>query len=166
MRLRHIAKPPDGFIVVDDNGNEVRRWFAAPAPNSQDVGAFVTSPLFRCTSTIFLIDQERLAPGGHHERPGKSSKQRPRGRAGSLRRIETNPNAAIYQRESGHVAREFIKGGLRSFCEIARRASLLASLDLEKILGNDPGIRPKSGLYPHFRFSLIKQLWNRRRAFD
>jgi|HubBroStandDraft_6_1064221.scaffolds.fasta_scaffold1027592_1 hypothetical protein len=25
MRLRHIAKPPDGFIVVDDNGNEVRR---------------------------------------------------------------------------------------------------------------------------------------------
>jgi hypothetical protein len=34
MRLRHIAKPPDGFIVVDDNGNEVRRWFAASAPNS------------------------------------------------------------------------------------------------------------------------------------
>jgi hypothetical protein len=34
IRLRHIAKPPDGFIVVDDNGNEVRRWFAAPAPNS------------------------------------------------------------------------------------------------------------------------------------
>jgi hypothetical protein len=25
MRLRHIAKPPNGFIVVDDNGNEVRR---------------------------------------------------------------------------------------------------------------------------------------------
>jgi hypothetical protein len=25
MRLRHIAKPPDGFIVVEDNGNEVRR---------------------------------------------------------------------------------------------------------------------------------------------
>jgi hypothetical protein len=30
IRLRHIAKPPDGFIVVDDNGNEVRRWFAPP----------------------------------------------------------------------------------------------------------------------------------------
>jgi hypothetical protein len=33
MRLRHIAKPPDGFIVVDDNGDEVRRWFAARTPN-------------------------------------------------------------------------------------------------------------------------------------
>jgi hypothetical protein len=33
MRLRHIAKPPDGFIVVDDNGSEVRRWFAAPDPS-------------------------------------------------------------------------------------------------------------------------------------
>jgi hypothetical protein len=29
MRLRHIARPPDGFIVVDSDGREVRRWFAA-----------------------------------------------------------------------------------------------------------------------------------------
>ena len=34
MRQRHIKKPPDGFIVVDDKGCELRRWFAAPAPNS------------------------------------------------------------------------------------------------------------------------------------
>jgi hypothetical protein len=27
MRLRHIAAPPDGFIVVDNDGKEVRRWF-------------------------------------------------------------------------------------------------------------------------------------------
>jgi hypothetical protein len=26
MRLRHIARPPDGFIVVDDDGKELRRW--------------------------------------------------------------------------------------------------------------------------------------------
>lgn len=29
MRLRHIARPPDGFLVVDDDGKEVRRWFGA-----------------------------------------------------------------------------------------------------------------------------------------
>jgi hypothetical protein len=28
MRLRHIARPPDGFIVTDNDGKEVRRWFA------------------------------------------------------------------------------------------------------------------------------------------
>jgi hypothetical protein len=72
----------------------------------------------------------------------------------SFRRIETNPNAAVHQRESDLVPREFIKCGLRSFGEIARRASLLAFLDLEKILGDDLGIRPKSGFYPHFRFLL------------
>jgi hypothetical protein len=27
MRLRHIVTPPDGFVVVDDDGREVRRWF-------------------------------------------------------------------------------------------------------------------------------------------
>jgi hypothetical protein len=31
MRLRHIARPPDGFLVVDNDGREVRRWFAARA---------------------------------------------------------------------------------------------------------------------------------------
>jgi hypothetical protein len=27
MRLRHIATPPDGFIVSDVDGRELRRWF-------------------------------------------------------------------------------------------------------------------------------------------
>jgi hypothetical protein len=27
MRLRHITAPPDGFIVVDNDGKEVRRCF-------------------------------------------------------------------------------------------------------------------------------------------
>ena len=29
MRLRHIARPPDGFVVVDDDGKELRRWFGS-----------------------------------------------------------------------------------------------------------------------------------------
>jgi hypothetical protein len=28
MRLRYIHSPPDGFIVVDDDGKELRRWLA------------------------------------------------------------------------------------------------------------------------------------------
>jgi hypothetical protein len=31
MRLRHIATPPDGFIVCDVDGRELRRWFG-PIP--------------------------------------------------------------------------------------------------------------------------------------
>jgi hypothetical protein len=46
MRLRHIATPPDGFIVCDVDGRELRRWFG-PLPiepsrterfKSQEVG--------------------------------------------------------------------------------------------------------------------------------
>ena len=33
MRLRHIARPPDGFVVVDDDGREVRRWFGLHHPD-------------------------------------------------------------------------------------------------------------------------------------
>lgn len=30
MRERHSATPPDGFLVFDSDGREVRRWFRAP----------------------------------------------------------------------------------------------------------------------------------------
>lgn len=33
MKLRHIARPPDGFAVVDDNGEEVTRWFEGRVAN-------------------------------------------------------------------------------------------------------------------------------------
>jgi hypothetical protein len=35
-RLRNILKPPDGFIVCDEDGNELRRWMTSPieAPNA------------------------------------------------------------------------------------------------------------------------------------
>jgi hypothetical protein len=33
MRLRHMARPPDGFVVVDDDGREVRRWFGSWHPD-------------------------------------------------------------------------------------------------------------------------------------
>jgi hypothetical protein len=26
MRLRHIATPPDGFVIADSEGVELRRW--------------------------------------------------------------------------------------------------------------------------------------------
>jgi hypothetical protein len=31
MRSRHIARPPNGFVVVDAEGKEVSRWFASEA---------------------------------------------------------------------------------------------------------------------------------------
>jgi hypothetical protein len=34
MRLRHVIRPPDGFIVVDSDGKEVRRWFEPTHPNA------------------------------------------------------------------------------------------------------------------------------------
>jgi hypothetical protein len=43
MRLRHIALPPDGFIISDADGKELRRWFGSymPACNGdyQNAGA-------------------------------------------------------------------------------------------------------------------------------
>jgi hypothetical protein len=33
MRLRHTARPPDGFVVVDDDGKEVRQWFGSWRPD-------------------------------------------------------------------------------------------------------------------------------------
>jgi hypothetical protein len=38
VRLRHFARPPDGFIVVDAEGAEVRRWIGpipGPAADSE-----------------------------------------------------------------------------------------------------------------------------------
>ena len=34
VRLRHFARPPDGFIVVDDEGLEVRRWLGSTSSNA------------------------------------------------------------------------------------------------------------------------------------
>ena len=33
MRLKHIGLPPDGFIVADADGKELRRWFGSYMPN-------------------------------------------------------------------------------------------------------------------------------------
>jgi predicted NAD/FAD-binding protein len=33
MKLRHIRRPPDGFVVVDADGREVRRWFDSTGPD-------------------------------------------------------------------------------------------------------------------------------------
>ena len=33
MKLRHIARSPDGFIVVDSDGRELRRWFGSRNPD-------------------------------------------------------------------------------------------------------------------------------------
>jgi hypothetical protein len=30
MRRRHTPKSPDGFLVFDSDGNEIRRWFGSP----------------------------------------------------------------------------------------------------------------------------------------
>jgi hypothetical protein len=35
MKLKHIGRPPDGFIVVDSDGKEVRRWFGSTGPNPE-----------------------------------------------------------------------------------------------------------------------------------
>jgi hypothetical protein len=32
MREKHSLYPPDGFLVFDENDNEVRRWFRSPRP--------------------------------------------------------------------------------------------------------------------------------------
>jgi hypothetical protein len=34
VRLRHFARPPDGFIVVDHDGQEVRRWVDSRRSNA------------------------------------------------------------------------------------------------------------------------------------
>jgi hypothetical protein len=32
MRKRHAQTPPDGFLVFDEGGTELRRWFGTPRP--------------------------------------------------------------------------------------------------------------------------------------
>jgi hypothetical protein len=32
MRKKHAQAPPDGFLVFDEVGNELRRWFRTPRP--------------------------------------------------------------------------------------------------------------------------------------
>jgi hypothetical protein len=32
MRRKHANTPPDGFLIFDSAGNEVRRWFGSPRP--------------------------------------------------------------------------------------------------------------------------------------
>jgi hypothetical protein len=34
MREKHPMNPPDGFLVFDEAGNEVRRWFASERPHA------------------------------------------------------------------------------------------------------------------------------------
>jgi hypothetical protein len=34
MRRRHSDTPPDGFLVFDSAGNEVRRWFESARPKA------------------------------------------------------------------------------------------------------------------------------------
>jgi hypothetical protein len=34
MRLRFTTSPPDGFVVSDENGRELRRWFGPIAPHA------------------------------------------------------------------------------------------------------------------------------------
>ena len=33
-RLQHISPPPDGFIVIDSDGKELRRWFTERHPHA------------------------------------------------------------------------------------------------------------------------------------
>ncbi len=34
MRLRYVTTPPDGFVVCDEDGRELRRWFGPLAPHA------------------------------------------------------------------------------------------------------------------------------------
>ena len=34
MRREYPGTPPDGFLVFDNTGDEVRRWFESPRPPS------------------------------------------------------------------------------------------------------------------------------------
>lgn len=34
MRRKHPSTPPDGFLVFDSDGNEVRRWFESARPKA------------------------------------------------------------------------------------------------------------------------------------
>jgi hypothetical protein len=34
VRLRFTTRPPDGFVVFDENGKELRRWFGPVAPHA------------------------------------------------------------------------------------------------------------------------------------
>jgi hypothetical protein len=43
MRLRYIQSPPDGFVVVDDDGKELRRWLASDNATTRSVATPQTS---------------------------------------------------------------------------------------------------------------------------
>ncbi len=32
MKLEHVDAPPDGFLIFDENNQEVRRWFGSARP--------------------------------------------------------------------------------------------------------------------------------------
>jgi hypothetical protein len=34
LRLDHPDTPPDGFLIFDSDGTEVRRWFEPPEPGA------------------------------------------------------------------------------------------------------------------------------------
>jgi hypothetical protein len=34
IREKHPMNPPDGFLVFDEAGNELRRWFASERPHA------------------------------------------------------------------------------------------------------------------------------------
>jgi hypothetical protein len=36
MRSKHVASPPDGFIVFDSQGDELRRWLGPLPRDDQD----------------------------------------------------------------------------------------------------------------------------------
>jgi len=45
-RLSHVSNPPDGFLVCDEKGKELRRWIVAPiAPTDAIVPSEETSHL-------------------------------------------------------------------------------------------------------------------------
>jgi hypothetical protein len=53
MREKHPQTPPDGFLVFDSNGDEVRRWFGSVRPHAgrQTAEAWpLASPEFFSTS--------------------------------------------------------------------------------------------------------------------
>ena len=39
MRMKHSASPPDGFVVLDQDGREIRRWLDPLSPSPKPPGA-------------------------------------------------------------------------------------------------------------------------------
>ncbi len=51
-RLKYPQGPPDGFIVFDEAGTEVRRWFDAATPPLSKVKAKASFDLHRLISSV------------------------------------------------------------------------------------------------------------------